>query len=497
MSMITPVTFDEFAALAKKGTVIPVYKTVMADLLTPVSAFLRIERRSSHAFLLESVEGGEKIARYSFLGCAPHQIIRARGKNVTVETIGGETAERTESITEVLRSVMANHRAVRVPGLPPFTGGAVGYFGYDAVQWFERVPSQAVDDLRMDTVVVMFFSTVLAFDHVRHQIQIISNVFVDRPDDPRLRDKYDAACAEIYRLEGMLASPLPLLPSSDRTEPASLKSNMTREQFELAVNAVKEYIHAGDAFQVVISQRFQCNIATHPFQIYRALRVVNPSPYMFYLKLGGEETLLGASPEMLVRCTGRRLEYRPIAGTYPRGATETEDLILGEQLRADEKEQAEHVMLVDLGRNDLGRIADYGSVEVADLMIIERYSHVMHLVSVLRARLREGMDCFDALAATFPAGTLTGAPKVRAMEIIDELEPTRRGAYGGAVMYFDYSGNFDSCIALRTMYVSGGTAYVQAGAGIVADSVPEKEYAETINKSRALLKAIEMAEKEL
>jgi anthranilate synthase component 1 len=497
MSQITPSSFEEFATLAQRGTVVPVYKTVMADLLTPVSAFLKIERRSPYAFLLESIEGGEKIARYSFLGCAPHQIVRASGKEIVVETVGGASETRKEPMLEVLREIMRAHQAVRVPGLPPFTGGAVGFFGYDAVQWFERVPQRSLDDLKMETAVVMFFASILAFDHVKHQIQIIANVFIEGPDDPQLRRKYDAACAELSRLEGMLAAPLPLLPPANRTEPAQLKSNMSKDEFEAAVNVIKEYIRAGDAFQVVYSQRFEVNIATHPFQIYRALRVVNPSPYMFFLKLGEEKSLLGASPEMLVRCTGRRLEYRPIAGTYPRGATETEDLILGEQLRADEKEQAEHVMLVDLGRNDLGRVSEYGSVEVADLMIVERYSHVMHLVSVLKSRLRDGLDCFDALAATFPAGTLSGAPKVRAMEIIDELEPTRRGAYAGAVMYFDYSGNLDSCIALRTMYVRGHQAYIQAGAGIVADSVPEKEFIETINKARALLKAVEIAEKEL
>lgn len=496
MSHITPLTFEEFAELANRGTVIPVFKTVMADLLTPVSAFLKIERRSPHAFLLESIEGGEKIARYSFLGCAPHRVVRARHSEVTIESEAGMET-RNQPMLDVLRELMRPHRPVRVPGLPPFVGGAVGYFGYGAVQWFERIPRQAHDDLNMDTAVVMFFSSLLAFDHVKHQIQIIANVFVEGPDDPQLQLKYETACSEIMRLEGMLAAPLPMLPEEHRSEAAQLKSNMSRDEFEAAVNVIKEYIRAGDAFQVVYSQRFEVNIATHPFQIYRALRVVNPSPYMFYLKLGKDETLLGASPEMLVRCTGRRLEYRPIAGTYPRGATETEDLILGEQLRADEKEQAEHVMLVDLGRNDLGRVSEYGSVEVTELMIVERYSHVMHLVSVLKGRLREGLDCFDALAATFPAGTLSGAPKVRAMEIIDELEPTQRGAYAGAIMYFDYSGNLDSCIALRTMYVRNQQAYVQAGAGIVADSVPEKEFAETINKARALLKAVEMAEKEL
>jgi anthranilate synthase component 1 len=497
MSQQTPANFEEFAALTKRGTVIPVCKTIMADLLTPVSAFLRIEKESPNAFLLESVEGGEKIARYSFLGCAPHRVVRARGNTVTVENADGTSEESADSMIETLRGLIQAHRPVRLPNLPPFVGGAVGYFGYGAVKWFEKVPQSSPDDLKMDTAVIMFFASLLAFDHVRHQIQIIANVFVDDESDPKLRQKYEAACQEIARLETALSQPVVLPARQKRMEPIKLRSNLTRDEFVSAIEVIKEYIRAGDAFQVVYSQRFELNIATHPFQIYRALRVVNPSPYMFYLKLGNDQTLLGASPEMLVRCTGKRLEYRPIAGTYPRGATETEDAILGEQLRADEKEQAEHVMLVDLGRNDLGRVSEYGSVEVTELMIVERYSHVMHLVSVLKSRLKEGMDCFDALSAVFPAGTLSGAPKVRAMEIIDELELTQRGAYAGSVMYFDYSGNLDSCIALRTMFVRGNQAYVQAGAGIVADSVPEKEYAETVNKSRALIKAVEMAEKEL
>jgi anthranilate synthase component 1 len=399
---------------------------------------------------------------------------------------------------DVLRDMMRQHRPVKTPGLPPFSGGAVGYFGYDAVRWFERLPNNAKDDLGMDTAVVMFFSSLLAFDHLNHQIHIIANVFTggDREGD-RLREKYIAACGEIARLEASLAAPVELPPPARRAESLQISSNMTKQHYLASVERIKEYIRAGDAFQVVFAQRFETDLVSHPFQVYRALRVVNPSPYMFYLKLGRDETLLGASPEMLVRCTGRQLEYRPIAGTYRRGATEAEDQELAEKLQADEKERAEHVMLVDLGRNDLGRVAEYGSVDVAGLMFVERFSHVMHLVSSLKATLREGLDCFDALAATFPAGTLSGAPKVRAMEIIDELEPTRRGAYAGSVMYFDYSGNLDSCIVLRTMYVKGNRAFVQAGGGIVADSVPESEYTETVNKSRALVRAMEIAEKEL
>ncbi len=496
MAQITPVTYEAFLELAAKGTVVPVIKTVMADLLTPVSAFLKIQDTAKLAFLLESVEGGEKIARYSFLGINPHRVIRAKANNITIENADGTVEQSRDSMTDILRHMMESYEPVKVPNLPPFTGGGVGFFGYDAVHWFERLPHDAPDDLGVDTATVMFYSSILAFDHVKHQIQIIVNVFTDGKQE-NLESNYQAACREIIQIEEILKRPTPIPPPVKRTEPARLKSNMTKEEFEAAVKVIQEYILAGDAFQIVFSQRFEANIATHPFQIYRALRAVNPSPYMFYLKLGEDQVLLGASPEMLVRCNEGNLEYRPIAGTYPRGVTEDEDIILGEQLKHDEKERAEHIMLVDLGRNDLGRVSNYGSVEVAELMIIERYSHVMHLVSVLKSRLQEGYDCFHALGATFPAGTLTGAPKVRAMQIIDELEPTRRGAYGGAVLYFDYSGNLDSCIALRTMYVKGNRAFIQAGAGIVADSVPEKEYAETVNKARACIRAIEMAEKEL
>ncbi|MEP7270980.1 MAG: anthranilate synthase component I [Acidobacteriota bacterium] len=496
--MISPATYQEFLELAAEGTVVPLVRTVTADLLTPVSAFLRIERQSPYAFLLESVEGGEKIARYSFLGCSPQTIVRARGNKVFVEKVGGETSERTAPMIEVLREMMSVERPVKRRGLPPFSAGAVGFFGYDAVRWFERLPNRATDDLEIDTAVVMFFSSLLAFDHVKHQIQIIANVFTGgEVDGEPLRERYIAACSEIARLEAALSAPVEPPPSARRTAPLDVRSNMSKDAYSAAIDRVKVYIRAGDAFQVVYAQRFSTEISTHPFQVYRALRVVNPSPYMFFLKLGNSETLLGASPEMLIKSTGRKLEYRPIAGTYERGATEAEDEALAEGLMADEKERAEHVMLVDLGRNDLGRVAEYGSVKVEELMSVERFSHVMHLVSVLSARLREGLDCFDAFAAVFPAGTVSGAPKVRAMEIIDELEPTRRGAYAGAVVYFDYSGNLDSCIALRTMYLRGSKAYIQAGGGIVADSVPEKEFQETINKSRALIRAVEMAEREL
>lgn len=498
MGSISPATYDEFLSLATRGNVIPLVKSVTADLLTPVSAFLRIERESPYAFLLESIEGGEKIARYSFLGCDPTEIVRVRDGRITVEHSGGSREEHEGSMLDLLRARMKTFKPVNRPGLPPFAGGGVGYLGYDAVRWFEKLPDHAQDDLGIDTGVVMFFSKLLAFDHVKHQIHIIANVFTgDEQSGDALRARYISACSEIAKLEAALAAPVELPAATERLTPFEIKSNMTKENYVNAIGAIQEYIRAGDAFQVVFAQRFTTDITVHPFQIYRALRVVNPSPYMFYLKLGGDETLLGASPEMLVKVNGRKLVYRPIAGTYRRGSTEAEDERLAEELRDDEKERAEHVMLVDLGRNDLGRVAEYGSVRVEHLMTVERFSHVMHLVSELTARLRDGLDYFDALAAVFPAGTVSGAPKVRAMEIIDELEPTRRGAYAGAVMYFDYSGNLDSCIALRTMFARGRQAWIQAGGGIVADSVAESEYMETLNKSRAVVRAIEIAEKEL
>ncbi|HXG67144.1 MAG TPA: anthranilate synthase component I [Blastocatellia bacterium] len=492
MNGISPQNYEEFLALAAEGTVVPVVKRVMADLLTPVAAYLKIERLSPYSFLLESVEGGEKVARYSFLGFDPHMIVRARAGRVMIETASGQE-ESPDPMLVTLRKLTGQHIPVKLPDLPPFVCGAVGYMGYDAVRWFEKIPDNNPDDLEMDEAVMMFYSRVMAFDHARHQIHIVSNVFTEGRTE-YLEEEYQRALDDIETMAALLEDPIEPLPKRKRAEGVKLRSNMLKEEYEAAVLRAKEYIAAGDIFQVVLSQRFEVGISAHPFDIYRALRVINPSPYMFYLKLK-DRYVLGASPEMLVRATGRRLEYRPIAGTRARGATETEDLLLGEELRADEKEVAEHVMLVDLGRNDLGRVADYGSVEVTDLMVIERYSHVMHLVSAIKARLRLGKDRFDALAACFPAGTVSGAPKVRAMEIIDELEPTRRGVYAGAVMYLDYSGNLDSCIAIRTIVAKDGYAYIQAGGGVVADSVPETEYFETINKARALVQAIEIAEK--
>ena len=490
MEKLHPQSYEDFLKLAEEGTVVPVVKRVMADLLTPVAAYLKIERLSPYSFLLESVEGGEKVARYSFLGFDPDTIVRSRAKKVTIES-GSAIEETDEPMLNVLRRLSGRHIPVRFADLPPFVSGAVGYLSYDAVRWFENIPDSHPDDTGIDDAVMMFFSKLLVFDHVRHQIHVIANVLTGGKTE-NLEGEYQQAMDYIENMEARLEDPIEPLPRGNSTK-QTVRSNLTKQSFEQSVIAAKEYIAAGDIFQAVLSQRFEVGLSAHPFEVYRALRIVNPSPYMFFLKIAGQ-SIIGASPEMLVRATGRRIEYRPIAGTRPRGATETEDLLLGEEMRADEKEVAEHVMLVDLGRNDLGRVADYGSVEVTDLMIIERYSHVMHLVSAIKARLRSGMDRFDALAACFPAGTVSGAPKIRAMEIIDELEPTRRGVYAGAVMYLDYSGNLDSCIAIRTILVKEGRAYFQAGAGIVADSVPETEYVETVNKARAMLQAIEMAE---
>jgi anthranilate synthase component I len=504
MLSLQPATFEEFEREASRGNVVPVVRSVLADLQTPVGAFLRVAGGSGHAFLLESVEGGERIARYSFIGADPELVVRGRGDTTYVERDGETDELRGVRATDFLRDYCRARRLARRAGLAPMAGGAVGYVAYDAARWFEPVLTK---DLRpnegSDDAVFMFFRTVLAFDRVRQQIEITSCVMTDEAaeDRGRLRELYDAAVAETGRVARLLSEG-PARPSfvdeSARVEnePTRFESNWTREEFESAVVKIKEHIAAGDCYQAVLSQRFAKPCDVDPVQIYRALRATNPSPYMYFLRMG-RETVVGASPEMLVRCRGQRLDYRPIAGTRKRGATETEDWLLGEELRADEKEVAEHTMLVDLGRNDLGRVSDYGSVEVGELMTLERYSHVMHLVTSLRSRLRDDRDRFDALAACFPAGTVTGAPKVRAMQILAGLEPTPRGVYAGAVLYVDYADNLDSCISIRTVVVRDGAAHVQAGAGIVADSVPEREYEETVNKARAVLNAVEMAERGL
>ena len=471
----------EIQRLREHGNVIPVYKSVIADFLTPVSAFLKLEKDRPYAFLLESVEGGETVARYSFLGCDPFLVCRYRKDQPAAEFM------------QTLRSTLERFKSVTIPNLPPFTGGAVGYFGYDMVRTIEDIPDTGRDDLGVDDAVLMFYRTVLAFDHLRHQIHIISNLLVDESKDS-LDQQYAQASAEILRIESLLRAPMEPPVSTLSAEELQVRSNFEKSDYLNAVTRAKEYIAAGDIFQVVLAQRFEVDLKTSPFEIYRALRIVNPSPYMYFLKMP-EAAIVGSSPEMLVRIQGDDVAYRPIAGTRPRGANDAEDEQLAQELKADEKERAEHIMLVDLGRNDLGRVCRYGTVRVEDLMFIERYSHVMHLVSSLRGELKENADLLDTLMACFPAGTVSGAPKVRAMEIINELETTRRGVYSGAIMYLDFSNNLDSCIAIRTLVVKGNKGYIQAGGGIVADSTPENEYMETVNKSRALLRAIQLAQR--
>ena len=500
---LQPPSFEAFEREAGQGNVVPVVRSVLADLHTPVGAFMRIAGNSPYAFLLESVEGGERIARYSFLGTEPEMIVRGKGMQTFVER-NGTTETYPGVATEWVRNYFRGRSLARRSGLVPFAGGAVGYIGYDAAHWFEpALRDQNTQPLDGPTDAIwMFYRTVIAFDRVKQRLEIVSIVLTEEAggSHERLRELYDQAVAHTKELEKTIFETTTPPPRSQlRGEPAvniSLQSNWTRRAFEDAVRQVKEHIAAGDCYQVVLSQRFSAKFSGEPLQIYRALRAINPSPYMFFLRIG-DETVVGASPEMLVRCHGQRLDYRPIAGTRKRGATETEDWMLSEDLKSDEKEIAEHMMLVDLGRNDLGRVSDYGSVKVDDLMRVERYSHVQHLETSLRSRLRDGLDRFDALASCFPAGTVTGAPKIRAMEIIHGLEPDPRGIYAGSVLYMDYADNLDSCIAIRTIVLRDGEAMVQAGAGIVADSIPEHEYAETVNKARAMFRAIEMAQRGL
>jgi anthranilate synthase component 1 len=484
--------YKEFFRLARDSTLVPVVKSVMADLLTPVSAFLAISRGERDAFLLESVERGEQIGRYTFLGARPYMKLQTDGPQTVVQE--GKNRERHDgNVFQLAKQLLTKHKLAAVPGLPPFSAGAVGFCSYDIVRQLENIGDETKDDLHLPDCVLMFFNRLLAFDHLRHQIHIIAvaDVSAESP-----RRAYDRAVRDIAALEKKLASGLrPGEWHKSRGKHRgsfSVRPKTTRKDFEQSVRNAKEYIAAGDIFQVVLSQRLDFTPEVPPFDIYRALRAGNPSPYLYFLKMG-DTHVLGSSPEMLVRVTGRKLEYRPIAGTHPRGKDELEDARLEEKMLTDEKERAEHVMLVDLGRNDLGRVSEYGSVKVKDLMYVERYSHVMHLVSALESKLRPELHALDAFAACFPAGTLSGAPKVRAMQIIEELEPTRRGVYGGSVLYADFAGNLDSCIAIRTMLMKGKKAYLQAGAGIVADSDPATEYEESMNKAQAVLRAVQAA----
>jgi anthranilate synthase component I len=487
--MIRP-DYQEFRRLAREATLIPVVKSVLADVLTPVSAFLAITRRERHSFLLESIERGQHIGRYTFLGTGPYMELEARGKQIVTRR-GNRVEKRSGDFLQALKAYLRQHEPASLPGLPPFTAGAVGYFAYDAVRRLENIGEHAQDDLSLPDCAFMFFDRVLVFDHLLHQIHIIAsaNLHEESP-----RKAYDRAVEDIASLEKKLASGIRTANwhKSDGPRKLNIHTGTSHKKFLASVEQCKEYIAAGDIFQVVLSQRLDFIPEAAPFEVYRALRTVNPSPYMYFLARG-DEHILGSSPEMLVRVTGRKLEYRPIAGTRWRGADEEQDQQLEKEMLADEKERAEHVMLVDLGRNDLGRVSEYGSVKVKDLMYVERYSHVMHIVSALEGKLRPELDALDAFAACFPAGTLTGAPKVRAMQIIEELEPVRRGIYGGSILYADFAGNLDSCIAIRTMLTKGKRAYLQAGGGIVADSDPQREYEESMNKAKAVLRAVELA----
>ncbi len=473
--MIRP-DLKEFSQLARKATLVPVVKSISADLLTPVSAFLAIAEDEPDAFLLESVEGGEKIGRYTFLGVRPFLRLESRGSQIKIER-GRKVEQRTGDIFQAMKELLRAHRPAAIEGLPPFSIG-----------------SHAKDDLDVPDCVLMFFDRVLAFDHLRHQIHIVASADVSRDSPERA---YAKSLTEIARIEKKLAAGFKSAHWRKAVKRSKLKmrSQTPKKRYLDGVRQAKEYIAAGDIFQVVLSQRWDFEPEVAPFDLYRALRTVNPSPYMFFLATAKQSGMhvLGSSPEMLVRVSGRKLEYRPIAGTHRRGRDEAADAALEKKMREDEKERAEHVMLVDLGRNDLGRVSEYGSVKVRDLMFVERYSHVMHLVSALEGRLRPGLDAIDAFAACFPAGTLSGAPKVRAMQIIEELEPTRRGIYGGGVLYADFAGNLDSCITIRTLVMKGKQAYLQAGGGIVADSDPQSEVEETENKAKAVLRAVEMA----
>jgi len=498
--MYTP-SLQEFLKLSEKGNVIPVYKEINADLDTPVSVFLKI-KKSEYGFLLESVEGQEKIARYSFLGSNPSLVFRSKSRNIQVLYPQHKSIKRFETATtplDEIKNIMKNFRAVRVPGLPRFYGGLVGFISYDTVRFFEEIPDENSDDLRLPDTLFLLTDTILIFDHLNHTIKIVTNALLPKAAKglavPHKKKIYDSAIKKIESIQKeFLNSSLPDTKKFDTTRKGKARpviaSNFTKSEFKNIITKAKAYIKKGDIIQVVLSQRFKLKVKRPGFEIYRNLRSINPSPYMYFLQLK-EVSLIGSSPEMLVRCEDGLIQTRPIAGTRHRGTTEEEDRNLAKELLNDEKEKAEHIMLVDLGRNDLGRVSLPGTVKVNEFMGIEKYSHVMHLVSEVRGTLdRRRYDIYDVLKAAFPAGTVTGSPKIRAMEIIDEFENLRRGIYAGCVGYFSFSHNMDTCITIRTIVIKNNYAYVQAGAGIVADSVPGKEYQESVNKAKALIEAI-------
>jgi len=490
--MIRP-NLDEFKRLSEKSTLVPVYQELFSDSLTPVSAFQRLASDSPHAFLLESASGAETVARYSFLGHRPFAIFRAKGQNVEIKTDSETRAFQSANPIKELAKLVQENRVAQVPGLPRLCCGAVGYVSYDTVRYFERLLFPPADDLLLPDLYFCLYDSLVVFDHLDKTIKVIAAARVR--ESVNTVEAYQEAQTRVQTMIESLSRPLaPALAhiALGDSETPDFTANMSHDHFVRAVDRIKEYIFAGDIFQAVFSQRLCVPFDTSPFNLYRALRVTNPSPYMFFLRFG-EDYLVGSSPEVMAKVEDRKATVRPIAGTRRRGRTPAEDAALAQELLSDPKERAEHVMLLDLGRNDVGRVCKYGTVKIQDQMIIERYSHVMHITSSVSGELRDEFDAFDVLQACLPAGTVSGAPKVRAMEIIDELEPTRRGPYAGAVGYFDFSGNMDTCITIRTILVHDGKAYVQAGAGIVAESVPEREYEETLNKARALLRAINLA----
>jgi len=490
--MIQP-TFKEFCRLAKQGNLIPVYQELLMDLETPLSFFKRLER-DRYSFLLESVEGSERWARYSFLGTRPHRIFKAHGNRVTIIENGKTETRVADEPLKLLEELLKDCQPVPVPGVPPFFGGALGYVSYDAVEQFHEISNDKKDPLGMPEIFFVFVQTLVAFDNLKHTIKVIDNARVEHGTN--LRRAYDQSIARIRKvISSLQKKPRGIeprdLPQGKGTR--KFRSNLTQEGFKKAVIKAKEYIKAGDIIQAVLCQRLETETETDPFEIYRALRFINPSPYMFYLELE-DLRVIGSSPETMVRLTGDVIELRPIAGTRRRGATPEEERELEADLLADPKERAEHIMLVDLGRNDVGRVAEIGSVEVNELMAIERYSHVIHIVSNVRGKLAADKTPFDLFVSAFPAGTVSGAPKVRAMQIISELEPQKRGLYAGAIGYFGYNGNLDTCIVIRTIVMKDKKVFINTGAGIVADSDPASEYQETLNKARAMLRAIELAE---
>lgn len=484
-------SFKEFCEKAKEGNLIPVYKEILADMETPVSAFYKMNS-SSYSFLLESVEGGEKWARYTFLGFDPSIIFKSKGN--TIHIINSRNQEELKNVNNPLnklREFMEGYKPVKIAGLPRFFGGAVGYLSYDMVRFFEELPDTTTDDLNLNDSFFMITDTILIFDNLKQTLKVASNVNLSGNHD--LESLYSEAVEKIDSIISKLKDPVNVKPTETQDQGClNMSSNLSKEQFEDIVVKAKEHIVAGDVIQVVLSQRFQIQANIDPLDIYRSLRTINPSPYMFFLKCD-DLLIVGSSPEVMVRVEDKNISLRPIAGTRPRGKTPDEDLELEKDLLKDPKERAEHIMLVDLGRNDVGRVAKTGTVNVNELMVIEKYSHVMHIVSNVQGSLDDGKDVFDVMEACFPAGTVSGAPKVRAMEIIEELEPTKRGPYAGAVGYFSFSGNMDFCITIRTIVIKDNTIYIQAGAGIVADSVPENEWIETKNKAKAMIRAIEMA----